>query len=76
MRPTLVALVFTASLLASRPPVLLEPLWAFLSSFWSEPSPKEGCGFDPDGLSAPAPPQVESDEGCGFDPNGLCTPAP
>jgi hypothetical protein len=75
MRPTLVALALTASLLASRPPALIEPLWAFLASLWSEPSPKEGCGMDPNGLCAPAP-QGESDAGCGMDPNGLCAPAP
>jgi hypothetical protein len=75
MRPTLVALAFAASLLAFPPPAQLEPLWAFLSSLWSEPSPKIGCGMDPNGLCAPAP-QPETDAGCGMDPDGRCTPAP
>jgi hypothetical protein len=56
MRPTLIALALAAALLAS---------------LGSEPSPKEGCGFDPSGLCAPAP----IEEGCGMDPDGRCAPA-
>jgi hypothetical protein len=65
MRKALVAVAFTASLLAS-PPGLL---WELLSAVWSGPSPDVGCGADPYGRCTPAA-QPASDAGCGFDPWG------
>jgi hypothetical protein len=46
---------------------LLDRVWAFLKSAWSE----TGCHLDPDGRCAPAP-QPQTDEGCRLDPNGGC----
>jgi hypothetical protein len=68
MRRTLVAMIFAASTLTAGPAGLFEPLWRLLSALWGEPAAKEGCGWDPNGLCAPAPPQ--SDEGAGWDPFG------
>ena len=67
MRRTLVATALAAS--------LVNPFWAFLTSAWSGMTAKEGAGWDPFGLSAPAPPPP-SDAGGGWDPWGLNTPAP
>jgi hypothetical protein len=67
MRPTLIALILAASLLAATAGLFF--------SLGSAPASKEGCGWDPSGLDSPAPPpQVEV--GCGWDPNGQnsCTP--
>jgi hypothetical protein len=69
MRRTLVAMALAASTLTAGPSGLFEPLWRFLSSLWDEPATKEGGGWDPNGLSAPAPPP-QSDEGGGWDPDG------
>jgi len=69
MRRTLVALALAASTLTAGPTGFMEPLWRFLSSLWDKPATtKEGCGWDPNGLCKPAPPQT--DEGGGWDPNG------
>jgi hypothetical protein len=85
MRPTLVAVVLSASLLASSP----WDLWGFLSSIWNGSFVENGCGADPDGRCGSAaavdngcgadPNGSRSDsfveEGCGADPNGSCRPA-
>lgn len=76
MNRVLVALTLTSSLLTSQPgrSLLLSELPAWLTSLWSEPAAKEGCGFDPDGLRAPVPPPPSNtDAGCGFDPWGCPT---
>jgi hypothetical protein len=72
MRKTLVAVTLAAALAAARP-ALLDQLWTLFTSIWSEASPDEGCGFDPNGLCIPAP---RAEEGCGGDPDGRCNPAP
>ena len=69
MRRTLVALTLAASVLTAAPSGFFEPLWRFLSSFWTAPSAKSGCGLDPDGQCKTAP-QLQSDSGCGMDPLG------
>ena len=66
MRRTVIALALVGSLFTQ--PTLLDPIWSFLSSIWSE-STDAGCGSDPNGKCIPAPPP-ESDAGCGSDPNG------
>jgi hypothetical protein len=66
MRKSLVALTLAAVLAAGRP-AFLDQLWALLTAAWSESSPDEGCGADPDGRCYPAP---QPDEGCGMDPSG------
>jgi hypothetical protein len=72
MRRSLVAAALTASLLVPGPgpAQLLHPLWALLSSLWSGAMEKEGPGWDPNGLQAPAPPPPTTDEGGGWDPFG------
>jgi hypothetical protein len=52
---------------ASSPLHLLDRLWTFLKSAWSE----EGCMIDPDGRCVPAP-QPQGDSGCMIDPDGRC----
>jgi hypothetical protein len=71
MRRSLVAAALTAALLVPGPgPTrLLHPLWALLSSLWSGVTEKEGGGWDPNGLQAPAP-RPTTDAGGGWDPNG------
>lgn len=71
MRKALVAVAFTASLLASQAgrPVLLGQLWELLSAALSSPSTDAGCGADPYGRCTPVP-QPTVDEGCGMDPYG------
>jgi len=74
MHRALLAAALTAALLAP-PPVrpLLGPLHTLLSTLWSAPVPKEGCGADPDGRCntlAPQPPGAETEAGCGADPDG------
>jgi hypothetical protein len=74
MHRIIIALAVASSLLlwpAGRN-LLPEPLRVVLSSFASEPTTKEGCGMDPNGLHcATAPqPEPETDAGCGMDPNG------
>lgn len=47
---------------------LLEQIWSFLTSAWSE----SGCHIDPNGNCAPEPmPTVDS--GCRIDPDGRCS---
>jgi hypothetical protein len=67
MRRTVIALTLIGSLVSQ--PSLLDTLWSFLSTVWSESSPDEGCGADPDGRCRPVP-QLQHDEGCGADPDG------
>jgi hypothetical protein len=71
MRKALVAVAFTASLLASPAgrPVLLGQLWELLSAALNVPSTDAGCGWDPFGRCTPVP-QNTADEGCGMDPYG------
>lgn len=49
---------------------LLDRLWSFLTSAWSE----TGCHLDPSGGCATeeSPSVPETDEGCRLDPNGGC----
>ncbi|MFL6199089.1 MAG: hypothetical protein ACJ76J_07930 [Thermoanaerobaculia bacterium] len=68
MRKTLLAVTLAAALAAGRP-ALLDHVWSFFTSIWSE----AGCRMDPSGLCVPAP---QVDEGCIMDPNGRCLPAP
>lgn len=67
MRRTLIALAFIGSLASQ--PSLLDTFWSFLSNIWSESTPDEGCGADPNGRCSPVP-QSLPDGGCGADPNG------
>lgn len=67
MRKTLIALALIGSLAGQ--PSLLDTFWSFLSTIWSESTPDEGCGADPDGRCTPAP-QPRPSEGCGADPDG------
>lgn len=53
MRRTVIALALAGSLFTQ--PTLLDPLWSFLSSIWSESNTDEGCLGDPNGGCAPAP---------------------
>ncbi|HEY4575693.1 MAG TPA: hypothetical protein VIJ26_17070 [Thermoanaerobaculia bacterium] len=70
MRRSLVAAALAASLLAG-PAQLFHPLRDLLSSLWSGVTEKEGGGWDPNGLHAPAPqPPPTTDAGGGADPNG------
>lgn len=75
MRRSLVVVALTSSLLVpgAGHASLLDPLWAFFTSIWSESIEKAGGGADPDGRYAPAAPS-KSDEGCGMDPSGRCIP--
>ncbi len=77
MRSTLAALALTGALLTPNAggSSLLDQLWTFFASIWSEPASKAGCGMDPSGRCAPAPGD-ETEAGCGMDPNGGCEPAP
>lgn len=59
----LIALALTASLASQ--PGLLDSFWNLLSAAWGQ----AGCGADPNGWCAPAPPPT-TDEGCGWDPDG------
>ncbi|HEV7671856.1 MAG TPA: hypothetical protein VGS22_25320 [Thermoanaerobaculia bacterium] len=51
-------------------PPLLDRLWRFVTSIWSE----AGCGIDTNGQCKEAP--AARPEGCALDPNGACAPAP
>ena len=75
MRRSLVAATLATFLLIPRAShaTVLDPLWAFFSSFWSGATEKAGCGMDPFGQCAPAV-QPKSDAGCGADPDGRCLP--
>lgn len=65
MRPTLLAVVLTASFATAPSLGFLEPLWSFLASF-----AEAGCGADPFGRCNPAPQHPTLESGCGFDPLG------
>lgn len=67
MRKTILALALIGSLASQ--PSLVETVWNFVSSIWSESTRDAGCGSDPNGGCIPAPPPV-SNAGCGSDPNG------
>lgn len=71
MRPRLILLVLTASLLASpmERAFLLDQLSALL--FPNDTLSKEGCGADPLGGCIPTR-QTTAEAGCGADPLGLC----
>lgn len=70
MRPILFALALAAFFFSF--PVPSDPLSSFFSSVGSRSMNKEGCGADPNGLSAPATQAIPLDEGCGMDPYGRC----
>lgn len=46
----------------------------YLAALSASDQAKSGGGWDPNGLTAPAPPTADS--GGGWDPDGLSTPAP
>lgn len=65
MRRTVIALALIGSLASQ--PSLLDTVWSFLSTIWSESD--AGCTGDPNGGCFPKP-QPQSDAGCGADPDG------
>lgn len=67
MRKAFLALALAGSLFTQ--PTVVETVWSFLTTIWSESSSDAGCGADPNGGCFPVP-QPESDAGCGADPNG------
>jgi hypothetical protein len=74
MRRTLAAVALSLSLFTPSVPGR-DPLWAFLSSFWTGSLTKEGCGMDPYGRCNPGQPQQpQTEAGCGADPSGRCNP--